>query len=132
LCHHLLDRLRHIPLLKTLTGLTFGVGATLDISCTLAGSLEDPRMSRCFGDPLSHMHLLNACLFFFGSESCFEMMADGTESFGDILSLAGSIMNVLSICILAGRDAGKLAVGNLVFTSIWLLDAIVCVLGDVC
>jgi hypothetical protein len=69
---------------------------------------------------------------FFGKESCFEMMADGTESFGDILFLAGSIMNVLSICILAGRDAGKLAVGNLVFTSIWLLDAIVRVFGDVC
>jgi hypothetical protein len=128
--HHLLHKLRHIPLLETSTGLAFGVGAMLDISCTMAESLEDPSISRYFGVSSSYMYLLNACLIFFGKEYCFETVADGIESFGDILFLTGSIIDVLSIYLLAGRDADELAIGNLVFTSIWLLDAIIYILGD--
>lgn len=128
--NHLLHGLRHIPLLETSTGLAFGVGAILDFICTMTASLEDPRISRYFGVSSSYTYLLSAFLISIGKNTSFDTIADGIESCGDILFITGSIIDVVSMYVLAGRDAHEVAVGDLVFTSLWLLDAIIYILAD--
>jgi hypothetical protein len=127
---HLLHGLRHFPLLEFSTGLAFGVGAILDFICTTTVKLSDPRISRYFGVSSSYIYLLSAFLISIGKESRFDTMADGLESSGDILFITGSIIDVLSIYLLAGKDAHEVAIGGLVFTSLWLLDAIIYILAD--
>ena len=127
---HLLHGLRHFPLLEFSTGLAFGVGATLDFICTMTVKLDDPRISEYFGVSSSYIYLLSAFLVSIGKESHFDTMADGLESSGDILFITGSIIDVLSIYLLAGKDAHKVAIGGLVFTSLWLLDAIIYISAD--
>jgi hypothetical protein len=130
--HHLLHGLRHIPLLKTSIGLAFGVGALLDFISSMTENLEDPRISRYFGVSSSYIFLLSAFLVSVGKEFCFDTLADVMESSGDILFITGSIIDVLSFYFLAGKDAHQVAVGDLVFTSLWLLDAILYILAGCC
>jgi predicted membrane channel-forming protein YqfA (hemolysin III family) len=127
---HLLHGLRHTRLFEFSTGLTFGVGAILDFTCTMTVTLDDPWISMYFGVSSSYVYLVSAFLISIGKDSRFDTMADGIESSGDILFITGSILDVLSIYLLAGKDANEVAIGNLIVTSLWLLDAIIYILAD--